>query len=360
MPPETQNDFYIGCNGRGAQASSLSRPISLEEASVDEQFRLVKETGVFDYFDRIPLRANFGEYVRAVEKYDLPVRTVSWFYRLGADEALLSDNLLVAKEIGAAMHNIMIFTHHADGHVVTDEEIVDCYLRSYDEGMKLGVEPAFELHVNMWSEDFRRVTPVALAVQKRGVPFNFTLDYSHVNFKIGNPEEQDISGIRADVEAGRLVLDPFEAGNLCDEWLSLGIVRWLQVRCAAPNGPKNVWSVHEPGKVVAGLPTLPPDAEPVIGRGIMYPFTRPAPGEWHSPWYAYLVEPTKEVVRKVLRYHKADPERRLDFITTEMINLPDYGHNAKFSLIGQNAAIARFVRDTWAEIDGAEIDGAAS
>jgi hypothetical protein len=34
-----------------------------------------------------------------------------------------------------------------------------------------------------------------------------------------------------------------------------------------------------------------------------------------------------------------------------MINLPDYAHSAKFSLIGQNAAIAQFVRDTWAEID---------
>ena len=345
-------DFLIGCNGRGAQESSIDHPVSLDEASIDEQFRLVKETGVFDYFDRIPLRHGFDAYRAAMEKYDLPIVTVSWFYKLGQDAALLSDNLKIAAEVGAKMHNMMIFTEHADGHVVTNQEIVDCYLATYDEAMGLGVEPAFELHVNMWSEDFRRVTPVALAVQKRGVKFNYTLDYSHVNFKIDNPEEQDISGIRDDVEAGRLILDPFEDGNLCDEWLELGIVRWLQVRSAAPNGPKNVWSVQEPGKEVAGLPTLPADAEPVTGRGIMYPFTKPGPGEWHSPWHAYKLEPTKEVVRKALRYHKADPERRLDYITTEMINLPDYGHNARFSLIGQNAAAAQFVRDTWAEIDG--------
>ena len=344
------NDFLIGCNGRGAQASSIDHPISLDEASIDEQFRLVKETGMFDYFDRIPLRDSFDEYRRAVEKYDLPICTVSWFYRLGEDEALLSDNLKIASEIGAKMHNIMIFTEHADGHVVTDQEIIDCYLETYDAAMSRGVEPAFELHVNMWSEDFRRVTPVALAVQDRGVPFNYTLDYSHVNFKIENPEEQDISGIREDVEAGRLILDPFEYGNLCDEWLELGIVRWLQVRSAVPNGPKNIWSVSEPGQAVAGMLAADADAEPSVGRGIMYPFTKPGPGEWHSPWYAYKLEPTKEVVRKVLRYHKSDPEKRLDFITTEMINLPDYGHNAKFSLIAQNAAIARFVRDTWAEI----------
>jgi hypothetical protein len=345
------NDFLIGCNGRGAQASSIDHPISLEEASIDEQFRLVRDTGVFDYFDRIPLRSDIEQYRAAIEKYDLPIHTVSWFYRLGADEALLSDNLKIGAEIGADMHNIMIFTDHAAGHVVTDQEIVDCYLQAYDEGMKIGVEPTFELHVNMWSEDFRRVTPVALAVQDRGVPFNYTLDYSHVNFKIDNPEEQDISGIREDVEAGRLVLSPFDAGNLCDEWLELGIVRWLQVRSVAPNGPKNIWSVQQPGVPVAGMPTLPDDAEPVTGRGIQYPFTEPAPGEWHSPWGREKLEPTKEVVRKVLAYHKADPQKRLKYITTEMINLPDYGHNAKYSLIGQNAAIAQFVRDTWEETD---------
>ena len=79
--------------------------------------------------------------------------------------------------------------------------------------------------------------------------------------------------------------------------------------------------------------------------------TKPKPGEWHSPWYAYKLEPTKEVVRKVLRYHRDDVEKKLKFITTEMINLPDYGHNARFSLIEQNAAIAQFVRETWNEIN---------
>ena len=29
-------DFLIGCNGCGAQASSIDHPISLEEASIDE------------------------------------------------------------------------------------------------------------------------------------------------------------------------------------------------------------------------------------------------------------------------------------------------------------------------------------
>ena len=62
-------DFLIGCNGRGAQASSIENPVSLDEASIDEQFRLVKETGVFDYFDRIPLRDSYDEYKSAVDTH---------------------------------------------------------------------------------------------------------------------------------------------------------------------------------------------------------------------------------------------------------------------------------------------------
>jgi hypothetical protein len=252
------------------------------------------------------------------------------------------------------MHNIMIYTNDATGRAASDDAIVDCYLRTYDESMKLGVEPAFELHVNMWSEDFRRVTPVAKRVQAQGVPFNFTLDYSHVIFKIDNPAEQDVSGIRADVEAGRLILDPFEPGSILDDWLALGIVRWMQVRSVAPNGPKNLWSLYNPGGNLAGQPMAneQPNVPGKPCRGILYPFTKPAPGEWHSHWHAWKLEPTKEFVRKMLRYHRRDPKKRLSFVTTEMINLPDYAHNARFSLIGQNAAIAKFVRAAWDEIVG--------
>jgi hypothetical protein len=339
----------IGCNGRGAQDSSMDKPVSMQEASIEEQFRLVKRTGDFDSFDRLPQPAQLDEYQRCIQKFDLPVRTTSWFYELGTDDELIARNLLLTAQVGAKLHNLMIYARLADGSHASNEQIVDCYLRTYDAAMAVGVEPTFELHVNMWSEDPRRVTPVAEAVQRRGVPFNFTLDYSHVIFKIGNPEEQDVSGMREDVEAGRVVLDPFEPGNLCDEWLRMGIVKWLQVRSVVPNGPRDIWAKFDPEATVAALPRFPslPVKPGDPGRGILYPFTRPAPGEWHSPWHAYQLEPCKEVVRKVLAHHAATPGSRLAAITTEMITLPDYALNARFSLIGQNAAIARFVRQEW-------------
>lgn len=328
--------FLIGCNGRGVQRSSLRSPVSLEELPIAEQFRLVRESGVFDYFDRIPLRSNIDEYRAAIEQYALPVHSASWFYRLGEqeDEALLLDNLRVCKEIGATCHNIMTFAQHKDGHVLTDHEIVDHYLRTYDAGMTLGVEPSFELHVNMWTEDFQRVEPVARAVQARGVPFNFTLDYSHVNFKINQPAELERSHVLEAVERGELILDPFEPGSLCEQWLSMNIVKWAQLRTVAPNQPANLWHKNDDG---------------TFARGIQYPMIKPHPGEWHSSWNAYPIETSKEAIRRVLRYHITHPESPLRFITTEMINLPDYGLGAKYDLFEQNVEAARFIRATWKE-----------
>ena len=338
--------LLLVCNGRGAQASSIARPVSLEEeATIDEQFRMVKESGVFDYFDRLPLRASLDAYLAAMAKYDLPVHAGSWFYMLGRDDALLLDNLKSCSEVGTACHNIMTFTRHADGHVLTDDEIVAHYLETYDAGMKLRVEPSFELRVNMWTEDFRRVAPVAQRIAAHGIPFNFTLDYSHAIFKMGNPVELGISGVREVVESGRMILDPFDERSLCDQWLSLGIVRWTQLRAVAPNQPPNLWCPNDPGAPAGD--TL---AYGEFVRGIQYPCARPGAGQWHSDWQAYLLEPSKEAIRKVLRHHVRTPGSRLKYLSTEMINLPDYGLNAKYDLFEQNVECARFIRQAWEEV----------
>ena len=41
------------------------------------------------------------------------------------------------------------------------KEVADFYAFAFEEGERRGVEPCFEIHVNMWSEDFRRVASVA-------------------------------------------------------------------------------------------------------------------------------------------------------------------------------------------------------
>lgn len=345
--------FLIGCNGRGVQPSSLTTPVGLSELPIREQFRLVKEAEVFDYFDRLPLRSNLHEYTQAMAEFDLPVHTCSWFYRLGnpAEEQLLLDNLKICREVSAQVHNIMTFTHHADGHKLTDNEVVTHYLHVYDAGMALGVAPSFELHVNMWSEDFLQVERVTRAVQERGIPFHFTLDYSHVNFKIGNSKELELSGVKEAVERGEVELDPFAPDNLCQRWLDMGIVCWTQLRSVAPNQPPNLWHRLDDVEVDSSLPypATTPSVTEEYARGIQYPIMKPAPGEWHSPWSAYQLEPSKEAIRLALRYHITHPDSPLRFITTEMINLPDYGLGARYNLLQQNIEAAKFVRRAWDE-----------
>jgi len=303
---------------------------------------MVREAGVFDYLDRLPPPELLDEYLRCSDKYEIPLHTGTWYYRLGRNEGLLEENLHIASRAGLKMHNIMIFTHHADGHRVSDGEVADVYSRCWETGERVGVQPTFELHVNMWSEDFRRVAPVAERVRARGIPFNFTLDYSHCVFKIDNPEEQDRSEIREDVAAGCVILDPYEPGNLCERWLAMNMVVFAQFRPAVPNNPRNLWALDDMGNP---------------GRGIQYPFLKPQPGQWHSPWHRWKLAVCKKALRNVLRYHLAHPESPLKFINTEMIDTQDYGQNAKYSLFEHNVACARWIRSTWERMKAIQAAG---
>ena len=140
--------------------------------------------------------------------------------------------------------------------------------------------------------------------------------------------------MRADVESGALVLDPFKPGNVCQRWIDAGYVGHAHARAAVPNGPVNVWS-------------LLPNGKP--GRGIQYPFIRPGPGEWHSDWDEAKLEPWKEVVRRLLRHHAESKDSGPATISTEFIPYPDYGGGAKYSLFEHSVACAQWIREEWAK-----------
>lgn len=319
----------------GIQTNGIRHTEADGMPDIDTRFRMVKEAGVHDYVDKTPDPHEIDDFLAASEKYDLPVRAGGWFYTLGADEELFTRNIETGKRLGSLVHNTQILAIHAEGRPVTDDEVVEAYLRFSEIGERHGVTPCFEVHVNMWSEDFRRVAKVGRAVEARGVPFNMTLDHSHVIFKIDNPEEQEIGDIRGDVEAGRLVLDPFVEGNVCDEWISAGWVRHCHARAAIPNNPKNVDARDDEGRP---------------GRGIQYPFAPPGPGEYHSPWRKDALEPWKETIRNLLRHHASDPAATLRQISTEFIPNLDYGQGCKYSLFEQSLACVEWMRGEWARI----------
>ena len=321
------SDFKLGCTYNVFQQSVNPTPL--------ERFEAVRDAGVFDYINWAPTPDVLSACVAASEKTGIPMTTGNYIHQLGRNDEMLGETMRNAARAGVELVNVMLGTYAADGHELTDEEIVNAYITTAEAGDAAGVALSFEVHVDCWSEKYQRVTPIARAVQARGVRFRLTVDYSHVIFKIENPEQQEISAVREDVEAGRVVLDPFEPGNLYEEWLALDVVDFAQFRPVVPNNPRNIWATNPDG-------SLP--------RGILYPMTKPAPGEWHSPWYAYKLEACKEGLRTAMRYHLAHASSPLQYVITEMISQADYAMNAKFSLIEQNAACGHWIRAQWAQL----------
>lgn len=334
--------FLMGCAGRGVMPSSAASPVSETELPIMEQARLQKEAGVWDFIDRIPADdQQLDDYLKASEKYGLPILSGCWSYVLGRDEPVIKANLDRAKKAGSKYHGLMIVAKHAKGHIVTDDEVVESYLNTYEYADKLGITITYESHVDMWSEDFRRVAKVAAKVMRAGVSYNHCMDYSHNIFKIENECEQAVSQLRGDPEAIRK-LDPFFDDSYVDDWLGHNWVVWTQVRPAAPNGPPNWW---------AGEPGLRDGwGYPRPGRSIQYPFGRPKPGEWpQEEWHAHKLACTREVVRKVIDSYLAAPESKMQLMTIDNINLPAYGGGWKYNMFADSCLVAKFVRELYAE-----------
>ena len=312
----------------------------LDRLDIATKFQMVRDSGVFDYFDITPPAGQTQEYAEASEKYGLPITAGGFYYRLGQDEILLRDHLRACATLGTLVHNIQIITEDSDMRMVTNEQVAALYIEMSELGKSYGVTPCFEVHVNMWSEHFGRVKQVADLVEAKGVKLNLTLDASHIIFKIDNPEELMIQGMNHEVESGSIVLDPFAAGSICQTWIDAGYVRHAHARSAVPNGPKNIWARHPDGR---------------LGRAIQYPFVPPGPGEWHSEWCEVKLDPWKEVFRQLFRYHARNSSSSLATVSTEFIPFPDYGGGAKYSLFEQNVACAAWLRRTWLEEERAAI-----
>ncbi|MFM0337439.1 xylose isomerase [Paraburkholderia fungorum] len=309
---------------------------------LETRFRMVSEAGVFDYYERSPPPHELDLHLRMSERYKLPIRAGGFFYTLERDEPLLDWHLRIGGELGAKVQNIQLRHLDANGVPVSNARVAAAYLHAAEVGAKVGVTPCFEVHVDMWSEHFGRVEEVARLVEREGVPFNMTLDASHVIFKIGNTGEQQVQGMLADVQAGRVRLDPFDKHSVIHRWISGNLVGHAHARPAVPNNPVNVWSSG-------------PDGRP--GRGIQYPFRRPPADAWHSAWDEAALEPWKHVMRTLLAHHARAPSSRLGHISTEILPFHDYGAGSRYSLFDDSVACARWLRETWTACSNNEARG---
>ena len=322
----------------GIQTNGIKHTHFNPMPSINERFLMVKEIGIFDYVDKTPEANEIEDFKLASEKYNIPVRAGGWFYTIGDHKELLMRNLKTAKILGSIVHNVQIHSYDIKGKILSDLDLRDAYLEAYDIGMKLGVVPCFEIHVNMWSEDFPRVSKVGKLIEDKGIDFNITLDHSHVIFKIDNPKEQKVFDIDKKIEKGELIIDPFTKGNVISEWINNGWVKHCHARSSIPNNPINIFGKHPNGS---------------IGRGIQYPFKKPKEDEYHEKWEEAFLEPWKECIRNLLIYHYKDPNSKLGQISTEFIPNTDYGEGCKYSLFEQAIECTKWMKKTWEIINKA-------
>ena len=318
-------ELKVGIANRGVVHHNSEKVVSLED-----WFMIVSEAKVFDYVDKTPAEDEINLYRKFSEKYNLPILCGGWFYTVGIDDHLLFKHLENATGLGTKFHNVQIKSKHADGYNVTNEQIVDLYLRSSEYGDRLGCRPCFEIHINMWSEDFSRIFEVAEEVEKRGVPFRMTLDHSHIIFKMDNDFEMNLFDLSHKIETGKLILDPYSEGNVAQRLIQKNYVNLLHARSVIPNNPKNIMAAHPDGSV---------------GRGVQYPFLEPLEGQFHSVWDESKLEPWKEVIRRLLDYHYKTVNSPLKLISTEFIPATDYGEGNTYSLLNNSIACAKWIKD---------------
>ena len=314
----------IGIANRGVIHHNTETDYSLEKF-----FAETAASGVFDYVDKTPPADEVDHYLSLADKYALPVSCGGWYYTLGRDEQFLLDNLDLGARLGSKMHNVQIMNHHLDGHPVSNQEVAEIYLKATEHGEQCNCLPCFEIHIDMWSEDFNRVFALADIVASHGVTFRMTMDHSHIIFKIDNEFEMDRFDLRAQLASKSLILDPYENGNIAARLIDKNFVWLMHARAAIPNNPKNHWAKHPDGS---------------LGRGVQYPFIGPEPGAYHSPWDGSKLEPWKEIIRMMLRYHYQHKESPLAHISTEFIPSTDYGEGSTYSLLENSVACAQWIK----------------
>jgi hypothetical protein len=321
---QQQHPCAVGVNIDGVLHHDGLAPLS-----VDARFDMVAGSNAFQYVEVNPdPAAPVDPFLRASERTGVPIGVMGGIFCVGADTLATYARLnATAGALGCRVFNCQVFDRDAHGVPLTLDRIGDLYVRLLDIGTRNGCLPSLEVHVDMWTERFRRVAELGDWLAQRGAPLRLTLDHSHLLFKLGDPAELALADI-APHEAHAL-LHPDSPASLYAGWLEHGWVVHAHAR-----------SVRMPG---GGNPRMRRGTgQP--GRGIQYPFVRPAPGAFHDAWSEAELDGWKRAVGHLLRWTKAHPDRAPAQISCEFIPFADYGGGARYSIFEQTGACAAWLR----------------
>ncbi|KDB51101.1 hypothetical protein X805_33280 [Sphaerotilus natans subsp. natans DSM 6575] len=302
------------------------------------RFAWIRACGAFDYIEKnIDPSEDFAPWFDLVERHGVPIGVFGGIFRAGADEALMRQGLATGGRLGARLFNIQLHDRHADGHRLSDEEVVRFYADAFEHGQRSGCLPSLEVHVDMWNERFHRVEAVAERLARQGLPLRLTLDHSHLIFKIDDPAELALSEIDGGRDGGRTWLAPDGAQCLWRRWLAEGWVVHAHARSVATGRGPNPLTRRRDGRP---------------GRSIQYPFVRPEAGTFPGVWQEERLAVWKQAVLDLLAWMRAHPERAPRQISCEFIPFPDYGGGLRCSIMDSNLACADWLRAQWAATAG--------
>ena len=323
--------FSIGINIDGVLDHD-----GLPALSIDQRFDWIANAKVFDYVEINPgVDEDFMPYIRASERVGVPIKVMGGIFCIGPDvfRGFASVNRQ-AGALGCRVFNCQVFSRNSAGADVTLDEMGQFYLEALAIGEKNGCRPSLEVHVDMWAENFARVSELGEWLAQRGAPLYLTLDHSHLIFKIDNPQQLAKSGLAGELDLGHALLHPDSADNFYAQWLERGWIAHAHTRSVQTNGAPNVLAS------IQGQP----------GRGIQYPFVQAPEGTYYQAWDESELTTWKRAVEKLLEWKKAHPDTGFNQISCEFIPFPDYGGGARYSIMQQNIACAHWLRQLISEI----------
>ena len=114
---------------------------------------------------------DLSPYFALVERHALPIRVIGGIWCAGRDEAHVAEIVDAGARFGSTVLNCQLHARHASGHPLSDREVADFYLRTYERGEPAGCLPSLEVHVDMWAR-ISRVSHASHACRagRRAVP----------------------------------------------------------------------------------------------------------------------------------------------------------------------------------------------
>lgn len=315
----------VGINLDGAIVNDAHSALTIKQ-----QFAAVH--GHFDYVEKSlwPTEV-LTPWLRESDRTGIPIQVTGSTFQPASDlqraRSIMRD--AVAAEISIVNCQVLPPANALDEDSAL-ARVSEFYLELLEAGDRGKCVPTLEIHVDMWTEKFRRIEQLAARLEQRQAPLHLTIDHSHLLYRLGNPEQLQAAGLANVKDGGWEELHPDSPTSFYRRWMACGWIAHAHARSVQLNGVANPWCQHESG---------------LAGRGVQYPLIEPQPGTYHQAWSESEVEPWKKALRQLIHWKASNLNSRMKRITCEFIPFADYGGGSRYNLLQQNMACAEWLRN---------------